>query len=553
MTIDLIKTLIPLLPRFAEEEGDYYAVKRTDLIMSLCQQTGIETAIAENTVNLCEILLDSLATLKRDLLKQGEWCFVSFPAQLMALSVLTAMSDPDSSFFDNDFWNTHTVDNAKKEQQRAVLNLIENKRLAVHLNQAATPIRYIYVAWSIIKCDGKVLFHQREDTLKRHEQSAGDYGLVGGRVNQRDLDYFTGSMVEKLRVLQSNQRDKIAPALSETLKRELLEEVGLVYEQHYTFKPWRSLKPYQQVQGAAPNHALTEYFLDIYSIDLTLEGFCYLQQAGEKNERLVWFSVDELVSGKKSDGKSVYIRALCDDFDGDKEALKHELLNLGESFSANYLVNKNNYGITLSGNMHSPLIIGQLGKEKALDVTLTQEQLDLLLALAGHGRGFTLSSLKDGIGLHAYGWIEVQNESDLLDALIELSGMQIEPLLVENEKDRFFRLSINPECLFFTDSFFNFSVKADDLNNSKSRVPLRIQRLAIKTALGTINAVDKQREIPISIAKGLLAIQSSSGNDSQLDTYKKAIHKEVMQLGMRGLVRKDAGEIKLYGTFNIVE
>ena len=131
--------------------------------------------------------------------------------------------------------------------------------------------------------------------------------------------------------------------------------------------------------------------------------------------------------------------------------------------------------------------------------------------------------------------------------------MQIEPLLVENEKDRFFRLSINPECLFFTDSFFNFSVKADDLNNSKSRVPLRIQRLAIKTALGTINAVDKQREIPISIAKGLLAIQSSSGNDFQLDTYKKAIHKEVMQLGMRGLVRKGTGEIKLYGTFNIVE
>ena len=150
MTADLIEALIPLLPRFAEEEGDFYAVKRTDLINSLCQQAGIETAIAENTVNFCEILLDSLATLKRDLLKEGEWTFVSFPAQLMALSVLTAMSDSDSSFFENDFWNTHTVDNAKKEQQRAVLNLIENKRLAVHLNQTATPIRYIYVAWSII-------------------------------------------------------------------------------------------------------------------------------------------------------------------------------------------------------------------------------------------------------------------------------------------------------------------------------------------------------------------------------------------------------------------
>ena len=145
----------------------------------------------------------------------------------------------------------------------------------------------------------------------------------------------------------------------------------------------------------------------------------------------------------------------------------------------------------------------------------------------------------------------VQDESDLLDALIELSGMQIEPLLITNHKDCYFRLSINPECLFFADSFFKFSVTADELNNSNSRVPLRMQRLTIKTALGTINAVDKQREIPISIAKGLQAIQLSNGNDSQLDTYKKAIHKDIMQLGMRGLVRKDAGEIKLYGMFSI--
>ena len=63
-----------------------------------------------------------------------------------------------------------------------------------------------------------MLFHQREDTQKRHDKTAGDYGLVGGRVNQRDMGYFAGNLDEKLRTLQSNQREKIKPALTETLK-----------------------------------------------------------------------------------------------------------------------------------------------------------------------------------------------------------------------------------------------------------------------------------------------------------------------------------------------
>ena len=76
--------------------------------------TGVDTAIAENTVNFCELLLDSLATLDRYYLQQGEWCFVSFPAQLIALSVLNSLSDTDSSFFESrqgkpQFWTTPRV------------------------------------------------------------------------------------------------------------------------------------------------------------------------------------------------------------------------------------------------------------------------------------------------------------------------------------------------------------------------------------------------------------------------------------------------------------
>src|SRR5271165_4098391 len=96
MTRDLIKAVLSALPRYAEEEGDFLTVERNHLIETLCTQQGVERGVAENTVMLCECLLDSLSILQSDNLAKGEWCFISFPAQLLATSVLTAMSDADS-------------------------------------------------------------------------------------------------------------------------------------------------------------------------------------------------------------------------------------------------------------------------------------------------------------------------------------------------------------------------------------------------------------------------------------------------------------------------
>ncbi len=187
MTTDLIKTLLQKLPRYAEEEGDFYSVPREALISALCRQHQLEPAIAENTINLIETLLDTLAVLNTAYLQKGEWCFISFPAQLLATSLLTAMSDNESRFFADNFWNTQGIADAKKNQQREVLSVIENRRYEHHSNHNAKPIRYIYVAWGLIRLDGNILFYQREDTQKRFDKKAGDYGLIGGRLNQYDV------------------------------------------------------------------------------------------------------------------------------------------------------------------------------------------------------------------------------------------------------------------------------------------------------------------------------------------------------------------------------
>lgn len=173
MSAALIRSLISQLPRFAEEEGDFYSVPREAFINALYQQHQLDRTIAENTIDLLETLLDTLGVLNTVYLQKGEWRFKSFPAQLMASSLLMAMSDADSRFFAANFWNTQGIADDKKNQQREVLRFIENKRYEHHANQNAKPIRHIYVAWGIIKLDGNILFHQREDTKKRFEKMPG--------------------------------------------------------------------------------------------------------------------------------------------------------------------------------------------------------------------------------------------------------------------------------------------------------------------------------------------------------------------------------------------
>lgn len=554
MSVNLIQTLISHLPRYAEEEGDFYGVPREALINALCQQHQIERVIAENTITLIETLLDTLAVLNTAYLQKGEWCFVSFPAQLLATSLLTAMGDNESRFFADNFWNTQGIADDKKNQQREVLSIVENKRYEHHASHNAKPIRCIYVAWGIIKLDGNILFYQREDTQKRFDKKAGDYGLIGGRLNQHDVPTDM-DMPALLTELQSENSDLIKSALPETLKREIREEIDLIFEQHYRFKPWRSLKPYRQVQGSAPNHALTEYYLDIFQIELTLEGYLFLQQQIKRDDRLVWFAIDDVAKGETVDGKIAYVKALVDDFENDRSALKIELLALPDSFAAGYLFDppESKYGLTLLIDAEKPLLAGALGKGKLLDLVLTPRQLTVLLGLAAHGRGFEFATVEENISFHPYGWIDVKNNPALQAELMQLTELfKDTDLIIENHHDVLFRLSINPDVVYFDETLFIYSVHKADLIGTKTKIPVAIERKALTTALGITKVKAKTFKVTLEFAHKVQKLsekQFSSDNEEAVkieDAYKKSLHKEpkFSALGLRGLVRREDGFIK---------
>lgn len=550
MTAQLIQILLPHLPRFAEEDGDFFSVKREMLIQPLLK-AGYSQDIAKNTLAMLENLLDTLATLNPDALKKDEWCFISFPAQLLAISVLTALSDTGSRFFAANFWNTQGISSDKKDKQRHVLNMLENARCDHHISLQAKPVRYCYVAWSIIKLDQRILFYQREDTQKRFDKAAGDYGLIGGRANQNDIPRADKNSI--LEALQSPNSELIKQYLPKTLQRELREETGLIFDQHYTFKPWRTLQPYRQVQGSAPNHALTEYYLDIFLIELTLEGYLYLLKKIQTDDRLAWFLIEDMIRGTTADEKIPYIKALYDDFLGDKDALKVELTRLPDSFSNNYQFRPKKYGLTLPVDCQNPLLAGVLGKDKPLGLSLTSRQLHILLGLAAHLRGFKFSSIDESVTLHPFGWLEVHKDTSLQDDLIKLTTL-IKPtkIVIENHRDICFRLSLNPEIVFFDASLFSFIVKQDDLNATQTKIPILIQRDFIDTAIGKVEKKIEEFKLTLESVhhfKSLSEQEFATDNDISAkieDAYKKGLHKNLkfLTFGLRGLIRRENGVFK---------
>lgn len=554
MSAPLIQALISHLPRHAEEEGDFYPVPREALVDSLCRQEPLNRAVAENTVALIESLLDTLAVLDRVYLQKGEWCFVSFPAQLLALSLLTAWGESDSRFFDGRFWNTQGIADDRKERQREVLHAIESRRVAHPANGAAKPIRYIYVAWGVIKIAGKVLFYQREDTQKRHDKTAGDYGLVGGRLNQNDVSR-EWPITDLLKALQAENSVIAKEALPETLKRELREETGLEFDRHYQFSYWRSLRPFQQLQGAAPNHALTGYHFDIFHIQLTLDGYLFLLEQVKRDERLVWFTVAEMAAGATVDGKIAYLKALLADFDDDRGALQVALTALPDSFAAGYLFAPEKYGVSLRRDEAGPAVwAGVLGKEKPLASALTERQFSILLGLAAHLRGFDWERVEDHLVFHPHGWVDAGQHHSLPRELEALAGLLLDcGLPIESHSDRLFRWSLDPGVVYFDDAWFLIRLNQGDLEGVNIKIPARIERQTFNTAFGVVKAKTGGFMMTLDFADNLRKLACghyASDNVEAVkieDAYKKGLHKNAAfsALGLKSLIRREAGFIKL--------
>ena len=219
--------------------------------------------------------------------------------------------------------------------------------------------------------------------------------------------------------------------------------------------------------------------------------------------------------------------------------------------------NRDKYTIKLSQN--KPLYVGSSGKEKPLAIVLTERQAGLLLALAAHNRGFKFSSLVDGVCLQPFAWVEV-NDLSLQNELIALVSLfKNTEFIIENKQDSLFRFSVHPDVLFFDDELFTYSVRQEDLKDIKKKVSIHLSRGAIVNPMGEIAAQSEDFLISLELAGGLhkLANKPYSTEDDKAekieDLYKKSLHKEdtFLALGLKGLLRREAGMIKFCAVYSL--
>lgn len=535
MSISAIQCILNLLPHYAEEGNICTSVVVQDVIKNISIDAQVSKEAATATVELTQRLFDSLALLDRQKLQQGRWQFVSFPAQLLGNSLLCVLADEDQDLLDAHYWEQggHRPEDVI-EEQRNLLRTLEQHRVRSHRQHSAAPIRFVYVAWGIIKLDGRFLMHHREDKTRR---KAGNYVLPGGRFNLTDLPPAsqTAAMLPRLQCAASP--DALAN-LRNTFIREMQEETGLNHIEHYDFRLRRSLKPYREVEGSRNNHAYTEYMIQVYEVALTASGQIRLfDQLCEYPERFSWFELDELIQKTTPDGKVAYIDALLADL-GDN--LSAALEKVQESFVDRLCYQDETDALDIPFNSESSLLRGKTGKERPVEVKLIDQECASLWGLACHAKRLEFSSVRNAVLLPC-GWIKV-----LDDGVVKQMQVVAEKLsragtnLIESRDQIYFRFSATPNIIFLDESQFRYSYGAADSAKNKD-CWFRLCLEQKDTPFGCVASIDRKFAITRSTIRIIESIKNGGDPEASCSDVQKTIRDQIdahtKPLGLRKFVR----------------
>lgn len=529
-----IQKLSELLPLHAEEGSIRQEISREALCNTMNQQTGLSTIEVEATLCVIERLFDSAALLDLRSLAAGNWAFVSFPAYLMARSLTETLANPNQRFFRHDYWEQgHHRPEEDAEEQRNLLRYLELQRARSTDGNEARPIRYVHVAWGLIKLEGKFLMHHRED---RARPESRNYVFPGGRLNAADLppeQRVPGSLPE----LFQTASPLVKECLSKTLERELNEELKLVVGEDYSYEDFLALPPYRQVEGARNNHALTEYGIKLFQICLTSKGEVALyDRVCNEPQRFSWFSSEDLARNTLPDGRSAYIDAL-------KSALGDSIQSLLERVSDSSLFQPRFSGesqqITIPSSPMRPFLFGKTGKEKSVPLIMTERQWGLLFALAWHRKGLDLKSESSVFTLLPNGWIRLNDSKLVAEAKQFASSLADAGLpLIEIISDLYLRVSVEKSILFFDDDLYSYALHRD--GDSEGLLDVSTQTLntqwgAIHSSRVSIHITENVWHIIATIRQGHDPVSEPFAEGWERNLREK-IDTRTRQIGLRKFI-----------------
>jgi len=485
----IIPALISIIPRHALESGDCYAASKVELAAKLSEIAEISLESSSVLLDMVEAILDSEATLDQEKLKQGEWQFVSYAAQLMGLSRLATLAEPGAKDVPDDFWSSHKLgDDAHKSKASKRLEVYEQNRWdsMQKAGSTALPIRLGHIAWCFIKLEGKFLFHRKEEHVTR---KLGEYGPVGGKMNEGDIPASFGQ-AERIRLI--NADSLMSPKYDEvwlnTIKREIHEEVaeslmgehGLEYGHDYSVAEFTPrLDTFSFCRGTDLIFSVAQYWFKLFTIHLTLPGYLKLRNNMKLNKRLHLASVENMAQKQSGDIK-LDIKALHEHFPGGFSALAEKLDIMDDSFSLEYKCEKGVI-VPVREGQALELVTTSKGIVKGMD-KLSQQECDILLGLAAHARSWSLDDVPDGIELHCDGWVDASGNSEIRNQLLGLASKA--PDYFDVHDSRLFRLSVRPDIIFFDSKLFYFYTDGDSEIPKKN--PLFVYRRAFNTSIGRV-------------------------------------------------------------------
>ena len=524
------------LPLHAEEGGEFTIVSTNDLVNQLSEN---EHSTAVTSVEVVQQLFSTLGLLDTQLLNQNQWRFVSFPASLMARSVLKSLVDNDQSLFSNGFWSPQDSASPVSDQQRNLLHSVETHRTSNH-KSSAEPIRYVHVAWGVIVVDGKVLLRHRED---KNRTDLNNYVLVGGRVSQNDLMKANEELTsdEAIRVLQSPLASDNTAAIEIALKREITEETELEAGSHYTYSPWRTIKPYIAVEGGGANHALTEYRIHVYHIELSQEGIFALSKSCKKDSELTWFTLNELAQAKSADGKMAYIDALIEDYPA-KSEWQAAVEGIKPSYTPSYPSALEASSITVPKAPGQPLLIGKTGKELRVACELDPAEQALLTSMCIYAKEPSCTSLNDAIELLPTGWIEILDAE--LAAKVNHLALKLHNAncaIIEGYNQKYYRIALPTNYIYFDNQFFSYQI----VKTPDRKTEVIITRDSIETPFLSLESSFVSKELSNSLKIALN--EMANGREVELDdrpTLEKNLRRIApvcQEMGLRRLVRSIGG------------
>lgn len=482
--------LLDVLPLHAEEGHIREDLAESELV-SVIQANSDDSIVAETVVATMRRLFESLALLDPTALAAGRWAFVSFPASLMARSILETMAT-GNTFFAPSYWiqGGHQRDEIV-EEQRALLTRLENQRTAD--SASARPIRTVHVTWGIIRFGSKFLLHRREDKLRTDVKG---HVFPGGRMDMTDLPKVMQNQAA-LRNLFSIDSSLAKEAQTRTLFRELNEELQLL-QNDYDATYQRTLDPYSKVEGTRNNHSFTQYNIAIYSVKLNQTGVLkVLDRIVHEPDKWGWFTTSELVTGKRSDGKSAFIDVLIQ---APLIEIEKFLSNDNFSDSTTTLYRTKSDAVALPSAIGKPVLRGDAGRQKSVRLSLVQSEWELLMILGWYLRSLEVI-VHDGLMADlGGGWIQLGNEE-----LMETAKRLAQKLdscgllrLVECDSRGYCRLSIDAEHLYFQPECFQYlwDIESEDkpvlltLKGIETRwAALKEQEITIRLSPTIVNAM----------------------------------------------------------------